>query len=141
MTRIIIGLLLGIFVNLIGFLTGAITPLLLFQHKMEAQGYQLPEIYMKAGGVVQSSTYRASLLGISAICGVVSGHLLIKVLRKRNDCAVLVLAAVSSFSNYILWSHNLPLLISFILSLAVFFAILAGAWIAGRVKAQPEKIT
>lgn len=141
MTRIIIGLLSGIFVNLAGFLTGAITPLLLFQQKLEAQGHQLPEIYMRAGSVVQSSSYRATLFGISAICGIVSGLLLVKIIKKKNDRAVLTLAAISSFLNYILWSRTLPLLISFILSLAVFFAILAGAWIAERGKAQPEKCT
>ena len=138
MTRTIMGVISGIFLNLIGFITGAITPMLFFQQKMEKQGYRLPEIYLRTGDVLLSPSYRISLFCICIICGALSGVLLTKIMNKRNDRAVLVLAAVSSFSNFVLWSRILPLHISFILSLAVFFAILAGAWIAGRMKAQPK---
>jgi hypothetical protein len=128
-TRAIIAIVAGYCVNVVGVILAAILPLAVYK------GYLLSKNpYLKDGGwyavTLLASTlgYRIILVIESGLLAFFSGIIVVKLIKNGHKNPILIMAALSSFSCFLIWSRFYPsLIIGFLISLVTFFFVILGA--------------
>lgn len=136
MARMIVAIITGYFVNVIGGVLAAILPLAAYKHFILSKNPGLQD-----GGWF-AVTALAGTLGCrivfiieSGLLAFLSGIIVVKLIKSDHKYPVLIMAALSSFSIFIIWSRFYPsLTISFLISLVTFFFVILGASLSNRKK-------